>query len=195
MKKLFILLTTFLLITGFCFAQEQYGNIRGMVMDDKGIPLPGVTVTLESERYASRSVITSEGGVFRFINVSIGTYRVECELPAFNSYFQENINIRVGVNVNLKIVMEPTAIEEAVTVVAVSPVVDTKKTGTAVHVTQVMLQEIPSSRDPWVILQQVPGIMVNRENVGGSESGLQSSFISKGSKREQTMWNMDKKRN
>lgn len=191
MKKHAILLITFFLITGLSFAQDQYGNIRGVVIDAEDIPLPGVTVTLESERYASRSVITSEGGIFRFINVSIGICRVKCELSSFKTYIQENIDIRIGANIGLKIVMEPAVLEEEITVVAVYPIVDTKKTGTSVNVTLVMLQEIPSARDPWVILQQVPGLFVDRENVGGSESGQQSSFLSKGAGWSQAMWNMD----
>ncbi len=191
MKKQTILLITFFLITGLSFAQVQYGNIRGVVSDDEGIPLPGVTVTLESERYASRSAITSEGGIFRFINVSMGICRVKCELPSFKTYIQENIDIRIGANIGLKIAMEPAALEEEITVVAHSPIVDAKKTGTSVNVTLVMLQEIPSARDPWVILQQVPGLFVNLENVGGSESGQQSNFLSKGASTSYGMWNMD----
>lgn len=191
MKKLSIMLTIFLLITGLCSAQEQYGNIRGSVTDTEGTPLPGVTVSLESEQYAPRYVITSESGVFRFINVSLGVYQIKCELPGFNTYIQENIDIRVGFNAELKIVLELAVLQREVTVVAVAPIVDAKKTGTATNVTQITLQEIPSGRDPWVVLQQVPGIMVDRENVGGSESGQQSQFISKGAKVGETMWNMD----
>lgn len=191
MKKPFILLTTFLFFVGLCFSQEQYGNIRGLVLDEEGVPLPGVTVTLESELYNPRSVITSEGGVLRFINVSLGMCRVKCELSGFKTYIQENIDIRVGFNVDLRVVMTPATLEEEITVVAESPVVDLKKTGTAVNVTQEMLQEIPSARDPWVIFQQVPGMLMNKENVGGSESGQQSLFLSRGTMPWTNMWNMD----
>ena len=45
------------------------------------------------------------------------------------------------------------------------------------------LQNIPSSRDPWVVLQTVPGIIVDRVNVGGAESGQQSSYQAKGASR------------
>lgn len=191
LKKLFILLTTFFLLVGLCFAQEQYGNIRGVVVDEGDVPFPGVTVILESELYNPRSRITTERGIFRFINVSVGKWRVRCELSGFKTYIQENIDIRVGVNVDLRVVMTPATLEEEITVVAVSPIVDTKKTGTAVNVTQEMLQEIPSARDPWVILQQVPGMMLDRENVGGSESGQQSWYLSRGSMGWSDMWNMD----
>jgi len=191
MKKLLTLAIAFLLFSGFCLSQEQYGNIRGVVMDTDGKPLPGVTVTLESELYNPRSATTSESGLFRFLNISVGMCRVKCELSSFKTYIQENIDIRIGVNVDLKVVMEIATLEEEITVVAESPVVDMKKTGTSFNVTQEMLQEVPSARDPWVILQQVPGMMLDRENVGGSESGQQSGFAARGSMGWTNMFNMD----
>jgi hypothetical protein len=191
MKKILTGMTIFLLFSAAALAQEQYGNIRGQVMDKQGNPLPGVTVTLESELYNPRSLITSESGIFRFLNVSVGRCLVKCELPGFKTYIQENLDVQVGLNLDLKIAMEPATLEEQVTVVAESPIVDMKKTGISASFTKEMLQEIPSARDPWVILQQAPGILVDRENVGGSESGQQSSVISSGSMGWNNMWNMD----
>jgi hypothetical protein len=37
------------------------------------------------------------------------------------------------------------------------------------------LQRIPTARDPWTILQATPGVLVDRVNVGGQESGQQST--------------------
>ena len=50
---------------------------------------------------------------------------------------------------------------------------------------------VPTARDPWVILQSVPGVLVDRVNVGGNESGQQSYFVGKGVERHQTEWNVD----
>jgi hypothetical protein len=40
---------------------------------------------------------------------------------------------------------------------------------------------IPGSRDPWKILQRTPGVLVDRINVGGNESGQQSAYAGPGS--------------
>jgi hypothetical protein len=191
MKKPAIIFIMFFFFLGFAFTQEQYGNIRGVVMDGQGNLLPGVTVTLDSKLYNSRSVTTTQGGIFRFINVYPGTYTLHCELAGFKSHIQENLIIRVGNNFDLQIVMEPAVLEEEVTVIAQSPIVDTKKTGTASNITLDMLQEIPSARDPWVILQHVAGIDISTENVGGSHTGQQSEFTSKGASPSSAMWNLD----
>ena len=191
MKKLSVLFICLILFSSLAFSQEQYGNIRGVVTDEQGVPIPGVTVTLESELYNPRSLITTEGGIFRFLNVSVGKCRVKCELSGFKTYIQENIEMTVGFNVDLRITMEIATIEEEVVVIAQSPVVDMKKTGTSTTYTQEMLQEVPSARDPWVILQQTPGLLMTKENVGGSESGQQSGYTSRGGMSWNNMWNMD----
>ncbi|MDH5705620.1 MAG: Plug domain-containing protein, partial [Candidatus Aminicenantes bacterium] len=84
------------------------------------------------------------------------------------------------------------AIEEEVTVTAVSPVVDTKKTAVGQNVTQEILQSLPTARDPWVVLQMAPSIIVDRENVGGVESGQQSSYVARGAgSYSNNVWAMD----
>jgi hypothetical protein len=185
------LLGALLILSGLTYAQEQYGNVRGQVVDTDGQPLPGVTVTLESPLFAPRSVTTFPSGIFRFINITPGVYTLKCGLQGFKTFLQQNLDLRVGSNFDLKIVMEQTALQEEVTVKAESPIVDTKKTSVGVNVTQVALQEVPSARDPWVILQQVPGISMGEENVGGSRSGMQTLFYSKGTDYESAVWNMD----
>ena len=50
---------------------------------------------------------------------------------------------------------------------------------------------MPSARDPWVILQQTPGVTMDRNNVGGNESGQQSVYVSKGTTGTQSTWNVD----
>ena len=156
-----------------------------------GSPLPGTTVYLESAQFPSRSARCSEGGIFRFINLTPGTYKLRCELAGFKSHVREVIDIRAGTNFDFRITLIPATLEEQVTVVAISPIVDTKKTGTVTNVTQDMLQSVPSARDPWVILQQTPGILVSQENVGGSASGIQYTIEGRAGMTWNNQWNLD----
>jgi hypothetical protein len=39
---------------------------------------------------------------------------------------------------------------------------------------------IPASRDPWTVLAGTPGVLSDRVNVGGSESGAQSAYVGPG---------------
>ena len=161
------------------------------MVDEQGEPLPGATITLECTMFGKRSILASEVGIFRFLNLYPGIYSLKCELPGFKTHIQEIIDIRVGMNFDFRVVLEPAALEEEVTVIAHSPIVDTKKTGAVTVVTLDVLQNIPSARDPWVILQQVPGILVSAENVGGSRAGQQSYFTARGAWGYDRTWNLD----
>lgn len=43
-----------------------------------------------------------------------------------------------------------------------------------------LLDSIPSGRDPWAVLQSTPGVLKDKINVGGNESGQQSMYVGPG---------------
>ncbi len=192
MRKLLTLLTAILILTvGMSFAQLKYGRIEGVVFDTEGAALPGVSLTLESELFPTRSAVTDETGKFVFRSLDPGTYKLTFEMPGFVKEVREQIRVIVGKTLDFRVNMKMATIEETVTVTAETPIVDTKKSGTAVNVTSEWLSNIPSARDPWVILEQTPGVMVDRVNVGGSQSGQQSNFYARGDSGYNVMWNLD----
>ena len=171
-------------------AQVRTGNIYGTVTDEEGNPLPGVTVTLTGTLTAPVARITSAQGIFRFITLAVASdYAVKCELQGFNTAIRDNIIVVLGAQAEINVQMGLGTIEEEITVTAVSPVVSTKTTAITENVTREVLQSLPSARDPWVVLQMAPGVVVDRENVGGSESGQQSAYQAKGGGSDQ--WIMD----
>ena len=190
-KSLSFLLVLLLAVT--LSAQVRTGNIYGRVVDTEGNPLPGVTVTLTGSKTAPMTAITSAEGNFRFISLPpANDYALKAELEGFKTVIRENIIVVVGGNVNITLTMEMGALEEEVTVVAETPVVDTKKTAVGTNVTHEVLQELPTARDPWVILQMAPSVIVDRENVGGAESGQQSSYVARGAgDYDNNVWAMD----
>ena len=50
---------------------------------------------------------------------------------------------------------------------------------------------MPSSRDPWALMRTIPGVLVDRVNVAGSESGQQSQFVAKAPKPKDAVWSID----
>jgi hypothetical protein len=188
--KKFLGILCVLLLTLPLAAQQRTGNIYGTVVDSDGNPLPGVEVTLTGSLTAPVTVLTNQEGNFRFLSLAPGQdYILNVRLQGFKSVTRGDIIVNVGVNTELDITLEMGALEEEVTVTAATPVVETKKTTVSENVNREVLQSLPTSRDPWVILQQAAGIMVDRENIGGSESGQMAAFESKGG--GQQMWSMD----
>jgi hypothetical protein len=181
LRKSLIVFALLFLSVSFATAQVRTGTIYGKVTDSEKTPIPGVTVTITSNILAPLTTITSVQGLFRFPALSpADDYKLTAELAGFKKAQKTGIIVIVGSNVAIDLTLEIGTIEEQVTVVAVTPVVNTKKTTVGANVGKEAMQSLPSARDPWVILQLAPSVMVDRENVGGNESGQQSGFIGKG---------------
>jgi hypothetical protein len=180
MRKSWVLLLALLLVIPAA-AQQRAGNIYGKIVDPERNPLPGVTVTLSGPQMAPMTTVTSEVGLYRFPSISPGNqYVVKAELQGFKTITQGNVIVSIGGNSEINVTMEVGKLEEQVTVTAATPIVDIKKTTVGQMVDKETLQSLPTARDPWVVMQLAPAVMVDRENVGGNESGQQSGFIGKG---------------
>jgi Ca-activated chloride channel family protein len=74
---------------------------------------------------------------------------------------------------------------------AESPLLDVRRISTGSTVSREELEKIPTARDPWAVLQTTPGVLTDRINVGGNESGQQSQYVGPGSKGDQEVWSVD----
>ena len=191
MKRFFLAAALMLITASAAFAQLGGGTLSGTVTDEQGGILPGVTVNLTgSDR--SVSTVSDEGGKFRFLNLAPGEYKVALTLQGFTTAVRDNIVVRVGATTDLPAVqMKVATVEETVTVSGASPIVDTKATGTSTNFTSDELQKIPTSRDPFALMRSVPGVLVDRVNIGGNETGQQSNFAAKGTRPQDASWTLD----
>jgi hypothetical protein len=171
------------------YAQFQSGNIYGTVKAKDGSLLPGATVSLTGIG-APQTFITDSTGSFRFINLSPGAYTVKAELAGMGSAARNNIRVSVGQNTELELVLSP-AVSESITVTAEAPLIDTRKTGTGAVITHAELEQLPTGRDPFVIMGLAPGVQLDRVNVGGSESGQQDIVVARGASDAQKTFNVD----
>ena len=182
-----VLLVTLLAVSAS--AQFQTGNIYGKTVSNDGSVLPGVTVTLTGVG-APMTTVSDDQGNFRFLNLSPGTYALLGELSGMGSAKRTGIGVRVGANAEVEIKLAPS-MAESITVQAAAPLLDVRKSGTGTTVDATALAEVPTARDPWMILQSTPGVFVDRINVGGTQSGQQSVYVSKGAPRADGTWNID----
>jgi hypothetical protein len=189
--------TLFALLLAVCmsssaWAQQQTGEIFGRLADKSGAVLPGATVTVAGPALIQpRVVTTSETGSYRVPELPIGTYSVTFELPGFRTVVMQEIRITIGFRAQVNGELELSTVQETVTVTGESPLVDTRETGTKTAFDLAQLQDIPSARDPWVMLERTPGITMDRANIGGNQSGQQSTFISRGAAGGNNKWSID----
>lgn len=193
--KWLLLMAAFLFASAVAFpvlaqVATKTGSIYGKVVDDKGAPLPGVGITLESTVIPTQTATTGPAGGFRFANLPPAMYSVNFAIEGFTEVRQEDIRVSTGAGVQLQITLKPSLSEEF-TVIGETPVVDTKKTGTSQSFSREYLDDVPSARDPWTILDQTTGVDSDRYNVAGSESGQQASFVARGGSDDNTIFNYD----
>lgn len=174
------------------FAQQQTGEIYGRAADSSGAVLPGANVTVAGPALIQpRVAVTSETGTYRIPELPIGTYSVTFELAGFKTTAIQDIRVAIGFRAQVNGTMELSTVRETVTVTGASPLVDTRETGTKASFDLETMQNIPSARDPWVMLERTPGIIMDRANVGGNQSGQQSSYISRGASTGNNKWSID----
>ena len=171
------------------WAQQYTGRIDVTVEDSTGGRLPGVTIELTGQMPGN--AVSDARGEAHFLNLPVGRYNVKASLTGFSDWKSPEIPVSAGVSVPLTVKLGVAGAKEEVVVTAQAPVLDTKKQTTAVNVSIDELQNVPTARDPWVVMQSVPGIVMDRVNIGGSESGQQSGFMGKGAGSGDTTWNVD----
>ena len=171
------------------WAQVSTGNIYGKVIDESQAVLPGATATLTGP-LGTRTTTRTAQGEFRFLNIDHGTHKLVVTLSGFAGVSRDVI-VSVGQNVNVSFGLKVAPVEETVIVTDETPVVDTKKLGTNTTITKAELAQVPSSRDPWALMRTIPGVLVDRVNVAGSESGQQSQFAAKGADPKDAVWSID----
>lgn len=148
------------LIVASASAQQGTGELRGRVLDQQGGVLPGVTVVARNEGSGLfREIVSGADGTFFMSAMTPGSYEVTAQLSSFKKYQRGNVRIEVGKTQSIDVQLQVGAIEEAVTVTAESPLVDTttKQLGGSVQMQE--LNDVPSlNRNFTSYLALLPGI-------------------------------------
>jgi hypothetical protein len=155
-------------------AQAEVGALHGTVMDTQGGVLVGATVEL-SGLGAPMLQVTDKLGGFHFVALDPGQYRVEASLQGFSTVEHPHVDVRIGQSSTIAMQL-PAAVGEVITVVAESPLLDERNISTGVAMPRVELDTIPVTRNLWALVNQVPGVLSDRINVGGSEGGGPATF-------------------
>ncbi|HBL28008.1 MAG TPA: hypothetical protein DD490_14320, partial [Acidobacteria bacterium] len=108
------------------------------------------------------------------VTLPVQLHRLRLLLPEGASYRVRRGDLRFSLDTHER----PASVREddVITVTAESPMLDERRISTGATVTQRELEKIPTARDPWATLQNSPGVLTDRINVGGNESGQQSVF-------------------
>ena len=155
-----VLALTALVLPADVSAQETRGRIIGRVTDATKGAIPGATVTVtDPARNTTVVSTTSDTGLFQVNYVLPGTYTVTVELAGFKKWVQQNVVLQIAQTIDLPVVLEVGAMEESVSVVAESPLVNTSDANLGLVVDQARLAALPLIHgDPYKIMGLAPGL-------------------------------------
>jgi hypothetical protein len=158
-----------LLIPTLVSAQGTTGRIVGRVSDAAGAVLPNVKVTVVNEGTSvSRDGKTNDNGDYDFVQVPVGTYRLEFDLTGFKKNVRRGVSLDINQVITLNVNMQVGATQEVVDVTSEAPLVETTSTQLGAVVGDRAVSELPlNSRDTYQFLQLQPGVM---STVGSSNS-------------------------
>jgi len=184
MKKKRFLLAGFMLVflASLAMAQvtQQSGRFEGRVADDQGNPLPGVAVQATSPKLVGKATtVTDSNGVFRLLALPSGVYEITFTLAGFKPIARRDVVLGLGQTLIINITMEPSAIEEQVTVMGEAPLVDVKSTVKGMTITKEVFQNLPRGRNFDSLVTTIPGVS-NEYLLGGTSvdgaSGLENMY-------------------
>ncbi|MEO8432275.1 MAG: TonB-dependent receptor [Acidobacteriota bacterium] len=177
------------LAAGLVAQESSSGNVHGQVLDEKGTAVPSASVILTGAS-APSTTVADVNGRFHFLALPPGQYQITATAKGFAPVTRENVIVTLGKNTTADVTMV-SGVAEAVTVTSSTPLIDERKTETGITFAQAELQQIPTTRDIYAYMQQVPGIQLDRPNTAGIHSADVGgpSFTSKGS--SQSTYTMD----
>ena len=163
---------TFLVLGLFvsnAYAQAT-GQINGVVADNSGGVVPGVTVfAVESGTGISRDTVTGANGRYSFLSLRPTTYEIRAELAGFRTVRQTDVVLQANQNLTLNITLELGELSETVTVAGEASTVDITQSTISEVVDSKRIVELPlNGRDAARLSMLVSGMVVTEVN---QESG------------------------
>src|SRR5262245_33621829 len=121
-----IVVAVVLLLWGtLAYGQNTGGTILGVVSDESGARLPGVTVAITHlDTGIVRTVTTDETGRYRAPALGLGNYEVKAELTGFRTALRSGIQLTVAAEVVVNLSLSVGVVSEQVNVTGEAPLVE-----------------------------------------------------------------------
>ena len=172
-KRLLVYLFIACVATAGLFAQiVPQGRINGKVVDAQGVPIPGVNVEALSPKLIGKAVaVTDATGVYRLMALPSGTYEITFNIQGFKTLIRKGIMLELSQTLALNVTLDQASIEEQVTVVGQSPLIDVKSTVKGQVMTRDVYMALPRGRSFDSLISTIPGVQYESNTAGISVDG------------------------
>jgi hypothetical protein len=150
---------------------QATGAVTGMATDSSGGVLPGVTIEVTSRDTGQvRSAVTGSNGFYTIPLVNPGLYQVKATLAGFRTTIRENVTVTVNETVRADVSLQVGQVEEQVTVLGQSPLVETRNATLGVVIDRQKVVDLPlNGRNFTQLGTLIPGVVAPPGGLGGQD--------------------------
>jgi outer membrane receptor protein involved in Fe transport len=149
---------------------QAAGAITGIVSDQSGAVIPGVTIDVTNTATGQvRTAVTGIDGYYTVLQLPPGPYRVKATLAGFKVVVREGVTVAVETTSRVDLQMTVGAVEESVTVTADSPLVETRTATLGTVIEEKKIVELPlNGRNFTQLGTLMPGVVAPPAALGGA---------------------------
>jgi Carboxypeptidase regulatory-like domain/TonB dependent receptor len=126
------------------YGQSTYGSIAGSVTDTSGAAVTDAKVTLTNQGTAERrSQPSGADGLFTFVNLFPGQYRIDVEKQGFKHFVRTSITVQVQQDTHIDAALTVGEVSQIVEVTAETPLLQAETSSLGQVVEQRQADELP----------------------------------------------------
>src|SRR5882724_11699865 len=142
-------------------AQTTAGRILGNITDQTEAAVAGAQVTITDVQHGtSRSLVTTQTGDYVAPDLPAGSYKVRVEAKGFKTIERVNIELEVGKDARIDLVLSPGLVSETLVIEEDAPLVDATSATLGGTLSNKEINDLPlNGRNYENLLQLRPGVM------------------------------------
>jgi Carboxypeptidase regulatory-like domain len=170
-RRAFSLLVSLLVVFSTCIfiqGQSTYGSITGSVADPSGAAIPDAQVTLTNLGTAEkRTQSTGSDGLYSFVNLSTGQYRIDVEKQGFKHFTRQPVGVEVQQTSRIDAALVVGQVTETVEVTSETPLLQTDTSSLGTVVNQREANELPlNGRNIFNLTTITPSVVPQGNTMG-----------------------------
>ncbi len=174
----------FFAVTTVLSAQVLYGSLTGNVTDPSGAPVAGAQVdVLSVATGVSYQSKTDSSGIYRFVEVLPGAYKITISASSFANAVIQNVIVNVNAVTRANAQLKVAQVKQTVTVTTELPLLQTDRADVHTNLTSTEVQNLPSISSEGASFQGlykvIPGFSLPMENnsAGGNPQRAMTSNV------------------
>jgi len=154
------------------YAQSTYGSVTGSVNDNTGAVVTDANVTLTNLGTGEKRTQSSGAdGIFTFVNLFPGQYRVDVEKQVFKHFVRNPVTVEVQQDTHIAAALQVGEVSQVVEVTSETPLLQTESASLGQVVDQRKADELPLNGRNIFNLITVSPAAVAQGGSGGSPVG------------------------